>query len=115
MVYVDDARIPYRGLLMAHMWSPDLAELLAMAEAIGVDRGWLQRPPVASWVHFDVCGSKRAWALALGAVPTDRYGPLEYIARLAGDRATLARIARLRARPATSLPLAVSGEGLALV
>lgn len=53
-----------------------------MADRIGVTRKWLQTPPKASWVHFDVSLGKKALALKLGAVLTDRYGPVEHTARL---------------------------------
>lgn len=97
-VYVDDVRHAYRGMLMCHMWADDLPELLAMADAIGVKRRWLQEPPKASWVHFDISLAKKAIALRLGAVLTDKYGPLEHLARLRGDEAKLNLIEACRAR-----------------
>lgn len=63
------------------MWADTRAELLAMADAIGVSRKHLQEPPKASWLHFDICLSKHAFAVRHGAIETDRYGPLEYRAR----------------------------------
>jgi hypothetical protein len=45
-----------------------------------------------------VSEGKRAEAVKAGAAETDKYGPLEHCARLAGDHATIARIAALRAR-----------------
>lgn len=54
------------------MWlihdTPELDWLLAMADHIGVTRKWLQQPPKASWVHFDIALSKRALAVKAGAV-----------------------------------------------
>jgi hypothetical protein len=96
-VYVDCAKHPYRGMLMSHMWADAPHELLAMADAIGLARRWLQKPPSASWLHFDICQRKRALAVAKGAIETDKYAPLEHVARLRGDQATLDRIARIRA------------------
>lgn len=81
-VYVDDARHPYGRMVMCHMWADSLAELLAMTDRIGVARKWLQTPPKASWVHFDICLGKKALALKAGAMLTDRYGPVEHTARL---------------------------------
>lgn len=81
-IYVDDARHAYRGMIMCHMWADTLGELLQMADAIGLDRAWLQQPPKASWVHFDISLAKKTAALARGAVLTDRYGPVEHVARL---------------------------------
>jgi len=97
-VYVDNARLPYRGMLMCHMWADTEAELHAMAQRIGIKREWFQRPPKASWKHYDLCLTKRAKAVALGAISTDRYGPSEFVARQKGDQAMLDRIAGLRAR-----------------
>lgn len=106
-VYVDPARNPYRGMIMCHCWASRiedgryvvaLDELLAMADRIGVQRRWLQQPPKASWVHFDIALSKRVLAVKAGAIETDRYGPTEHVARLNGDQAMMERVARLRER-----------------
>lgn len=69
-VYVDDARIPYRGMKMCHML-PDatpegLAELHEFAARLGLQRSWFQS--AASTQHYDICLSKRKLALRLGAV-----------------------------------------------
>ncbi|GBQ85124.1 hypothetical protein AA14337_2999 [Acetobacter malorum DSM 14337] len=77
-VFVDDVRIPYRRMLMCHMWADTEAELLDMADKIGVPRKWIQTPPKASWVHFDICVSKRSLAVKAGAIQTDKYGPVEF-------------------------------------
>lgn len=68
MVYVDHARIPYRRMLMNHMIADTLEELHDMADRIGLPRKYFQnkRNP-----HYDVCCSKRALAIAEGAVPVD--------------------------------------------
>ena len=99
-VYVDDVRHRYGRMVMCHMWADDPLELLAMADAIGVDRKWLQGPPTASWLHFDVSLGAKAKAIALGAVLTDKYGPAEHVARQAIKSAErkLAMIAAARAR-----------------
>ena len=97
-VYVDDANIPYRGMRMSHLWVDTLPELIAMVDAIGVQRRWLQKPPKASWVHFDISLGKKKLAIARGAVVTDKYGPAEHEARRKGDQAMLDRIARVRAQ-----------------
>ena len=101
-VYVDDANIPYRGMIMSHLWADTLPELLAMVDKIGVQRKWLQQPPKASWVHFDIAFGKKQKAIAAGAVLTDKYGPVEHLARLKGDQAKLDQIAELRARNAAA-------------
>ena len=100
-VYVDDVRHPYGRMVMCHMWADTLEELLAMADRIGVQRRWLQQPPRASWVHFDISLAKKAKAIEAGAVLTDKFGPLEFLARQAGDEEKLSVIAAVRARHAS--------------
>ena len=102
-VYVDDMRAPFGNMVMCHMWADTRAELFAMADRIGVQRKWFQRPAGtglagmnASWEHFDIAQSKRALAVRYGAIETDRYGPLEHEARQRGDQRKLDQIAQLR-------------------
>jgi len=97
-VYVDDVRYSYGRMVMCHLWADTQEELLAMVDTIGVHRRWLQQPPKASWVHFDIALSKKALALAAGAVLTDRYGPVEHVARLQGNLEKIAMVESLRAR-----------------
>ena len=82
-VYVDDVRHRFGRMIMSHMWAGTLPELFAMVDRIGVARKWLQQPPKASWTHFDISLDKKARAIAAGAVLTDKYGPLEFLARRA--------------------------------
>lgn len=95
-VYVDDVRHPFGRMIMCHMWADTLDELMAMADRIGVARKWLQQPPKASWLHFDISLGMKAKAIAAGAVLTDRYGPVEHTARLRGDTNKLAMVAEVR-------------------
>lgn len=81
-VYVDDVRHSYGRMVMCHLWADRLGELLDMVDRIGVDRRWIQQPPKASWVHFDISLGMKTKALAAGAVLTDRFGPVEHVARL---------------------------------
>lgn len=67
-VYVDDAMIPYRGMLMSHLIADTREELLSMTTRIGVAHRWIQFPGTPK-EHFDICASKRALALAAGAIP----------------------------------------------
>jgi Protein of unknown function (DUF4031) len=69
-VYVDEARNPFGRMLMCHMLADTPAELHAMADRIGVKRKWFQRK--ASAPHYDICKSKRALAVAAGAVEAHR-------------------------------------------
>lgn len=70
-VYVDDMHLTplgqYRGMRMCHMVADSTAELLAMADEIGVARRWLQHAGTPR-EHFDIAMSKRALAVAAGAV-----------------------------------------------
>lgn len=66
-VYVDDMRAGYGRMVMCHMIATTDQELHAMAELIGVDRKWHQAPPRHD-SHYDIALSKRALAVAAGAV-----------------------------------------------
>lgn len=101
-VYVDDVAHAFGRMKMCHLWADTLDELLAMVDAIGVQRKWIQGHPTlsfgkhrnASWTHFDISLGKKALALAQGAVLTDRYGPVEHCARLDVASGVPARVAR---------------------
>lgn len=115
--YVDDVKHRYGTMIMCHLWADSLDELLVMVDKIGVQRKWIQGQPVlsigkaklASWVHFDIAASKKLLALQSGAILTDKYGPLEFLAKrdiASGDRermrhghAKLEQIAKCRALP----------------
>ncbi len=79
-VYVDDERMPYGRMKMCHMLADEPAELLAMADKIGVPRKWLQHPGSPK-EHFDICLSKRALALMHGALKADREKVVEIVRR----------------------------------
>lgn len=116
-VYVDQPIHPFGRMLMCHMWADTEAELLEMVDTIGVSRRWIQQPPKASWLHFDIAKSKRALAIRGGAIETDRYGPVEHLARInltSGNPEVEARAerrlkqivaSRRRSRPQAELPL----------
>lgn len=93
-VYVDNARIAYRGMRMSHMLCcGDLSELHAMAERLGL-RKYFQDHTVP---HYDICLAKRALALQHGAVPI--------------DRRQAAHLVRMwRARRASGLPASIEGS-----
>lgn len=65
-VYVDESQYRYGRMVMCHMMADTTDELLAMADAIGVQRRWLQHAGEPG-EHFDVCMSKRAAAVQQGA------------------------------------------------
>lgn len=68
-VYVDDMKAGYGRMKMCHMVADSDDELHAMADLIGVARRWWQSPEKTSGSHYDIALSKRALALAAGAVP----------------------------------------------
>jgi hypothetical protein len=68
-VYVDDMRARFGRMVMCHMVADTLDELHAMADRIGVARRWYQGPPTGRWPHYDIALSKRALAVAAGALP----------------------------------------------
>lgn len=65
-VYVDHPIYRLGRMHMCHMLADSTVELLAMADRIGVQRRWLQKPGQPD-EHFDVCKAKRALAVAAGA------------------------------------------------
>ncbi|MGA9705261.1 DUF4031 domain-containing protein, partial [Pseudomonas sp.] len=92
-VYVDDMRANYGRMKMCHMLADSVEELLAMADKIGVDRKWFQ---ALSSPHFDIALSKRALAVASGAIEVDRKGIVAVMkrhrAKFMSDAAELAAI-----------------------
>jgi hypothetical protein len=97
-VYVDDVRHRFGRMVMCHMWADSVDELHAFAARLGLKRTWFQCPPKASWEHYDISLGVKAKALALGAVLTDKYGPVEHEARKRGDQGKVDLIADLRKR-----------------
>ncbi|MEW5511921.1 DUF4031 domain-containing protein [Pseudomonas asiatica] len=69
-VYVDNMNAKFGRMVMCHMLADSDEELLAMADRIGVARRWHQYPGTIK-SHFDICLSKRAKAVAAGAVEID--------------------------------------------
>lgn len=67
-VYVDDMHAAFGRMKMCHMLADSDEELHAMADRIGVARKWWQSPEKASGSHYDIALSKRALAVAAGAV-----------------------------------------------
>ena len=76
MVVVDDMQAKFGRMTMCHMLADTTAELMLMADKIGVDRKWLQRPGTLS-EHFDICKSKRALAIQHGAVEVNMAGVMD--------------------------------------
>ncbi|KRV74540.1 DUF4031 domain-containing protein [Pseudomonas citronellolis] len=69
-VYVDNMNAGFGRMKMCHMFADTDAELLAMADKIGVQRKWHQYPGTVK-SHFDICLSKKALAIQHGAAEID--------------------------------------------
>ena len=92
-VYVDGERNRFGRMIMCHMFADSLVDLHEMAQAIGMDREWFQ--PL-SFPHYDVSLSRRAAAVAKGAIEVDRRTGCE-IRRRVRAAFTEADIAEMRA------------------
>lgn len=66
-VYVDDMKAKFGRMFMCHMVADTDDELHEMAAKIGVARRWHQKAGTHK-SHYDICLSKRAVAVKLGAV-----------------------------------------------
>jgi hypothetical protein len=76
-VYVDDWKAPFGRMFMSHLGADTTEELLQFVDNIGVARKWIQYP--GTWrEHFDICLTKRAKALTLGAEPVT---PKDFVRR----------------------------------
>jgi len=84
MVYIDDFKAPYGRMLMCHMVADSSEELRDMATKIGVSLKWIQYPGTPD-EHFDICLSKKAKAVELGA---KEVGMRELAAMVANRRKT---------------------------
>ena len=63
-VYVDDARIPWRGLRWSHLVAEEAEELHRAAEALGISRARLQQG--GRTAHYDLPEEYRQRAIDLG-------------------------------------------------
>lgn len=84
--YVDSHFTAYRRMIMCHMIADTIGELHAMAARLGLKRKWFQHTRFDALPHYDICKTKRAEALALGALEIT-------------SEALVARIRARRARP----------------
>ena len=66
-VFVDNAQNGFGRMKMCHMLAHSTAELLSMADVIGVQRRWIQFAGTPK-EHFDICQSKRNLAIQSGAI-----------------------------------------------
>lgn len=72
-VYVDDAIWHWRGLKWCHLLADDEDELHRFAARLGIKRASFQSAPKVTAPHYDLTGYERVRAVAMGAVPCDRY------------------------------------------
>ena len=79
-VYVDDARIKWRGYRMCHMIADSSFELDEMAETLGLKQHWKQKPFEPD-EHFDITWTIRKHAIILGAIPITQRQLAEKIAK----------------------------------
>lgn len=87
-VYVDRAKNAFGRMSMSHMIADTPDELHAMADRLRLKRSWYQTPPKASFWHYDIAQTKRAEAIAAGAVDCDMRTFVDHLRRI---RDTLAR------------------------
>jgi hypothetical protein len=69
-IYVDNARIEWRGRRWCHMVASSLDELHAFAIELGLRSEWFQES--ASYPHYDITLETRAIAIAKGAIAANR-------------------------------------------
>lgn len=81
-VYVDGSNYSYGRMVMCHMIADAPDELHAMADRIGVSRSYFQTPPKASFWHYDIAKSKRALAVAAGAIECGRNDFVGHVRRI---------------------------------
>lgn len=69
MLYVDDARNPFRSMLMSHLMADTPQELQRAEALLGIPPGSIQHPGTPN-EHLDVSQTKRQQAIGqLGAIP----------------------------------------------
>ncbi len=86
-VYVDKSVYKYGRMTMCHLIADTPEELHEMADKIGVQRRWFQKPPEASFWHYDICKTKRILAVACGALECDRSEFVSAIERIRASKA----------------------------
>lgn len=79
-VYVDFARIEFKGYRWCHMLADTLQELHEFAELINVDKRLFHRN--ASYPHYDITVEMRVIAIENGAIPADRKKTIECAKKL---------------------------------
>jgi len=88
-VYVDKSEIRFGRMVMCHLIADTPAELHAMADGIGVARRWFQDPKTmnVSTPHYDIAKSKKALAIAAGAIECERNDFIVHVRRIRASEA----------------------------
>jgi hypothetical protein len=69
-IYVDNARVKWRGRLWCHLVADSIEELHDFAQRLGLQKNWFQH--AASYPHYDVTLETRQIALSMGAIEGSR-------------------------------------------
>ncbi|MCG8911432.1 DUF4031 domain-containing protein [Pseudomonas sp. DP-17] len=69
-IYVDNAKIKWRGREWCHLVADTVDELHDFAMSLGLKRSWYQQ--TASYPHYDITSATRIKALQLGAQVASR-------------------------------------------
>lgn len=69
-VYVDRAKVPFKGKEWCHLMADTLEELHQFAHRLGIDARLFHRS--ASYPHYDITLQMRVIAIAHGAIDADR-------------------------------------------
>ncbi|WP_010112219.1 DUF4031 domain-containing protein [Acinetobacter sp. P8-3-8] len=69
-VYVDRAKVPFKGKEWCHMMADTLEELHDFAKIVGIDPRLFHRS--ASYPHYDITLEMRILVIAYGAIDADR-------------------------------------------
>lgn len=85
MVYLGDMVIPHGRMELCHMVADSTEELFEMADAIGVQRRWVQHQGTPR-EHFDICKAKRELAVEHGAMEATRREFVEAMWRKCGHQ-----------------------------
>lgn len=71
-VYVDSPMFSFAGRRWCHLLADDEAELHRFAARLGLTRLSYQGPPKTTAPHYDLTGTERSRALAMGALAATR-------------------------------------------
>lgn len=67
-IYVDNMNAKFGRMIMCHLIADSDQELHDMADKIGVQRKWHQKPPKSKHSHYDIALVKKKLAIENGAI-----------------------------------------------